>query len=211
MKKTALLLGLVSMFALASCGGNKGTETTKEEFVKKGKEIETKQAKGVTIEYTFKSHSETPNLFPKGEDDKVTIKDANESAKIEFTFGDGGWETKDTTHKYYQSLLEGLRENLKDMVSSADFNVDEAQYGVKATTKYYVNPFGMEVTAKGEGSDSEYGSVNLDMSAYTAFDNYGAVTKFETKTNLSMSAKIGDVSFDLKNSTEVSATYTYSY
>ena len=210
MKKIiTLATGLLAIFALTACNA-KGKEVKAEEFKEQAEKIEEHQYNEATVKYTYASDVKIP-----GTDllDSETADSLNEEKKGEavFTFKDGEWTTTD---EEAEDVFDGMIG-----VSLKDANLDldnltagmesmSEEYGVDSAVKYYVNPLGVEVSAKGDfkedGSDG-----SLDMYEYIAFDKYGYINKLDAKIDIKSVSKVGEESYEMRMFTEVHATISY--
>ena len=212
MKKLAtLVMGMAAVCALVACN-SKGTEVKAEEFQEKAAKIEGHQYSQATVKYSVKSEYKVPNFGDTGPLDDETGP-LNESGEATFTFSDGEWTTKD--EKAYELVGETVGISLKD----ADFNFAELTaeyeqmakaYGISSSLKYFVNPFGVEFTAKGDIKDEATSSTGkLDVDEYIAFDNYGFINKLDVKADVSGSTKVGEKTYESKIFTEIHVTISY--
>ena len=223
MKKfTALVMGLTAVFALTACN-SKGKEVKAEEFKEKSAKVEDHQYSEATIKYSYSNEYEVPNfgemfgdlLGDEAESLEGETGPSKESGKGEakFTFKDGEWTTEE------KELSEDIIDLVGISFKDADFDMEELttqyesmaqQYGIKSTLKFYVDPFGVEVTAKGDINDEETKSTGkLDVYEYVSFDKYGFLNKLNVKVNINSTVKVGEKDYTTKIISNIDATISY--
>lgn len=209
MKKIiTFITGLIAVCALTACNA-KGKEVKAEEFKEQAEKIEEHQYSEATVKYTYASDVKIPN-FGLSEDETGSLNEEKKGEAV-YTFKDGEWTTTDEEVDGIFYGMVGLC--LKD----ADLDLDNLtagmetmskEYGIDSAVKYYVNPLGVEVSAKGDikedGSDG-----SLDIYEYLAFDKYGYINKLDAKIDIKSVSKIGEESYEMKMFTEVHATISY--
>ena len=198
MKKFAtLIMGLTAVFALTACGG-KGTEVKEDAFKKEAEAIEEHEYTSATLKYSYSAEEGKEKESEKG--------------TVTYTKEGGSWKVGETDLKYADDFSSIFSANLKDLVASgsitADIGGSASQYGMKATTKYYKNPLGIETKASVDTS-GEDGTMKGSMSAYIAFDKYGYVTKVEYKVDMKMSFEMMGEKVDTAMKMSLSATVSY--
>lgn len=216
-------MGLTAVFALTACN-SKGKEVKAEEFKEKSAKVEDHQYSEATIKYSYSNEYEVPNfgeMFGDLLGDDETEPSAGETGPLKesgkgeakFTFKDGEWTTEE----------KELSENIIDLVGisfkDADFNVEELtaqyetmaqQYGIKSSLKFYVDPFGVELAAKGDINDEKTKSTGkLDVYEYVSFDKYGFLTKLNVKVNINSTVKVGEKDYTTKIISNIDATVSY--
>ena len=216
MKKfTTLIMGLAAVLALTACN-SKGTEVKAEEFKEKAAAVEEHQYSEVTIKWSSKGKSTMPDmekLIMSGEVEMKTEEDSIEG-EAKFTFSNGQWTT-DSKAEGVNEFAEMVGLTLKD----ANFDASEMseeyeqmaeQYGIDAKVKYYTNPLGCEVSAKGSYEDAKNGSGKVNIYSYVGFDKYGYITKYEAKVDISGTVKVSEkVSYS--SSMVITENITLSY
>lgn len=209
MKKIiTFITGLIAVCALTACNA-KGKEVKAEEFKEQAEKIEEHQYNEATVKYTYASDVKIPN-FGLSEDETGPLNEEKKGEAV-YTFKDGEWTTTDEEAEGLFYGLIGI--TLKD----ADLDLDNLtagmetmseEYGIDSVVKYYVNPLGVEVSAKGDiKEDGADGS--LDIYEYLAFDKYGYINKLDAKIDIKSVSKIGKESYEMKMFTEVHATISY--
>lgn len=216
MKKIiTFITGLIAICALTACNA-KGKEVKAEEFKEQAEKIEEHQYNEATVKYTYASDVKIPNIAPlEGEtgpsEDETGSLGEEKKGEAVFTFKDGEWTTTDEEAENIFHGMVGI--SLKDANLDLDnltagMETMSKQYGIDSAVKYYVNPLGVEVSAKGEfkedGSDG-----SLDIYEYIAFDKYGYINKLDAKIDIKSVSKIGEESYEMKMFTEVHATISY--
>lgn len=217
MKKiTTLVMSLTAVFALTACN-SKGKEVKAEEFKEKSAKVEEHQYSEATIKYSYSSEMEVPNFGEMfgdllGDDETGPLKESGKG-EAKFTFKDGEWTTEE------KELSEDIIDLVGISFKDADFDMEELtaqyesmaqQYGIKSTLKFYVDPFGVEVTAKGDINDEETKSTGkLDVYEYVSFDKYGFLTKLNAKVNINTTVKVGEKDYTTKIISNIDATISY--
>lgn len=183
-------MALVSVGVLASCNG-RGSEVSKDEFTNKANAIQEPATAytGATLEYSVAVEVTAPNREGKDETTKQEDK-----GKIEFTYNDGEFSTKDKLPEQLASYADFVQSSLKDELDELSTIIPEG-----LDIKYYVAPFG--IGFKGELKDP----IVMNMDAYVAFNDYGFATKMELKSTTQMEV------LSVKTTTKVDAWFNVSY
>ena len=204
MKKLATLaMGLAAVCALTACG--KGSKVSEEQFKEKATAVEEHEYTSATVKFDYSD-------ITTFEDSKEEDQKHEGKGEIKFEKKDGKWttESKDEYVEVAASYLEG---NLKDL-AKADISAElGALYSFAETNcTFYVNPFGLEYTIKGEG-ELLGAKMTVDQKGYMSFDKYGYLTKVESngKVDSEFSQEIAGVKISYKSHTTSKATATISY
>ena len=222
MKKfTTLIMGLTAVFALTACN-SKGKEVKAEDFKEKAAKIEEHSYTEATLKYSYKQEYKIPNTGPlfgdeTGPLDNEEPKEGKGEAK--FTLKDGEW-TSDN-----KEALQGFGDVVGSCLKDADFELEGAtadleeqakDYGIDAKVKYYVDPFGIELSAKGSiDTEEELTQTKtkgkLNIYEYISFDKYGFVTKLDMKMDISYTITLGvnGESYDGKMFSDIHCTVSY--
>ena len=221
MKKIiTLVTGLAAICALTACNAeNKGKEVKPEEFKQKANKIEDHEYSQATIKYTYVTENKVPNtgLLFDGEtgssDDETGSLNGNFKGEAVFTLKDGEWTTTD------ENAQELFGDSIGVSLKAEDFDLDDftaelevaaKEYNIKSSLKYFVDPLGLEVTAKGDFAENELGTTgSVDIYEYVAFDSYGYITKLDTKIDIKSTLKIADKAYESTFFTDAHATITY--
>lgn len=209
MKKIiTFITGLIAVFTLTACNA-KGKEVKAEEFKEQAEKIEEHQYNEATVKYTYASDLKIPNIGSL--DDGTGSSDKEKKGEAVYTFNGAKWTTTDEEAEGLFYGMVGLC--LKDADLELDNLTDgmesiSKEYGIDSAVKYYVNPLGVEVSAKGDikedGSDG-----SIDIYEYLAFDKYGYLNKLDIKFDIRSVTKADKESYEMRMFTEVHATISY--
>lgn len=183
-------MALVSVGVLASCNG-RGSEVSKDEFANKANAIQEPATAytGATLEYSVAVEVTTPNKEGKDE-----TKKQEDKGKIEFTYENGEFSTKEKLPEQLASYAAFVQSSLKDEIAELSTLIPEG-----LEIKYYVAPFG--IGFKGELKDP----IKMNMDAYVAFNDYGFATRMELKSTTEMEV------MGVKATTKADAWFNVSY
>ena len=176
-KVSTLICGLAAVLALAGCS-SKGKEVSAEEFKEKAQAVEAHEYSGCTIKYDV--------------DWKDSEKTAKESGEVEFTYDSEHGFAPQTETTAVEVVEESFYSSISEALTSIEGQADQySSYGVDASVKYYVEPFGLELKLKGSfdtqvqvmGITAQVkGSV--DVEGYAEFNEYGYLVKLEEKVDI---------------------------
>lgn len=221
MKRIATLVtGLVIIFGLAACNAYKGREVKEEAFKEKADKIEEHQYTEALVKFSYTAEAIMPNASASSiqeeqiDDEGIgSLFDGAGNIETTFTLSNGRWES---TNKEANGLLGGIvgtsvkkAELLLSGFFGRYFALAE-KYDIDRAIKYYVNPFGIERSVKGDFEDKETNtSGSVDVYTYFAFEKYGYLNKLEIKDNIETYTIFKDKVYENKVSGNYIVSITY--